>query len=96
MPVMAAAPRSAQSNARGAPRPRSEIREERRELRDAQRRGDRRDVREERRDVREARQELREDVHDRNRRWGNNDWHGYRDRNRTVYARGNWRAPFRY
>ena len=26
----------------------------------------------------------------------NNDWRAYRDRNRAVFAKGNWRAPFRY
>jgi Ni/Co efflux regulator RcnB len=86
---------SAQSN-REVRRDREQLREERGELRDAQRRGDRRDVREERRDVREARQELREDVRDRNRNWRQNDWQDYRGRNRGVFARGNWRAPFRY
>lgn len=46
--------------------------------------------------MRDARQELREDVNDRNRRWARDDWRGYRDHNRGLYARGNWRAPFRY
>ena len=73
-----------------------ELREQRGELNDAYRRGDRGDIREERRDVRDARQELREDRYDRNRAWGRNDWLGYRDGNRSLYARGNWRAPFRY
>lgn len=86
---------SAQSN-REIRRDRQELREERRELRDAQRYGDRRDVREERRDVRDARRELREDIRDRNRRWGDNDWRDWRGRNRGLYARGSWRAPFRY
>lgn len=72
-----------------------DVREEQRELRDARRYGDRNDVRRERRDVREARRELREDVRDR-RDWGRNDWRGYRNSNRSLYARGNWRAPFRY
>ncbi|WP_336958796.1 RcnB family protein [Sphingobium aquiterrae] len=61
-----------------------DVRQEQRELRDAKRYGDRRDVREERRDVRDAKQERRE------------DWRDYRQGHRTVYARGNWRAPFRY
>lgn len=73
-----------------------ELREEQRELNQARRSGDRGDIREERRDVRGARQELREDRADRNRRWGRNDWSGYRNQNRSLYARGNWRAPFRY
>ncbi|CAN5819635.1 hypothetical protein BH11PSE6_BH11PSE6_12050 [soil metagenome] len=85
----------AQSN-REVRESRRDFREEQRELQDARRHGDRRDVRNERRDVREARQELREDVRDRNRRWGRNDWNGYRNQNRALYARGNWRAPFRY
>jgi len=59
--------------------------------RDIQR--DRREIRDDRRDLREDRRDLRED---RNRRWGDNDWRDWRNRNRGVYARGNWRAPFRY
>ena len=61
-----------------------DLREEQRDLRQAQRYGDRRDVREERRDVRDARREVRE------------DWRDYRQSHRNVYARGEWRAPFRY
>jgi len=61
-----------------------DVRQEQRELRDARRYGDRHDVREERRDLRDARQEYRE------------DWRDYRKSHRTVYSRGNWRAPFRY
>jgi Ni/Co efflux regulator RcnB len=95
MPVMTATPAAAQSRGE-LRRDREQIREEQRELRRAQRYGTGRDVREERRDVREARREYREDRRDRNRRWGNDDWRGWRDRNRGVYARGNWRAPFRY
>jgi Ni/Co efflux regulator RcnB len=85
-------------SARELHRDRRDIAEERRELRDAYRRGDRGDIREERRDVRDARQEYREDLRDRydGRNYGRNDWRGYRDRNRAIYARGNWRAPFRY
>ena len=65
-------------------------------LSDAVRRGDRGDVaRCARRPARGA-AELREDRNDRNRRWGNDDWRGWRNSNRGVYARGNWRAPFRY
>ena len=77
---------------------RRDLREERRELRQAQRYGDRRDIREERRDVRDARRELREDRRDfrQAQRWGRNDWRDWRGRNRALYARGNWRAPFRY
>ena len=85
----------AQSN-REVRESRRDLREEQRELQDARRHGDRRDVREERRDVREARQELREDRRDRDRRWGRNDWSSWRNQNRALYSRGNWRAPFRY
>lgn len=77
-------------------RDRQDIRQEQRQLNDARARGDRRDVRDNREDLREARQEYREDRADRNRNWGRNDWRGYRTSNRAVYARGNWRAPFRY
>ena len=77
-------------------RDRQDIRQEQRELDRARRSGDRRDIREERRDVRDARQEYREDRQDRNRNWGRNDWRGYREQNRGIYARGNWRAPWRY
>lgn len=77
-------------------RDRQEIREERRDLERAYRRGDRGDIREARQDLREARREYREDLNDRNRRFGRDDWRGWRDRNRSLYARGNWRAPFRY
>ncbi len=94
MPAMAA-PATAQSS-REVRRDREQLREEQRELRRAERWGSDRDVRRERRDVREARRDLRDSVQDRNRRWGNDDWRGWRDRNRGVYARGNWRAPFRY
>lgn len=86
---------SAQSN-RELRRDRQEIREEQRDLRQAYRSGDRRNIREERRDVRDARREYREDLRDRNRAWGRNDWRGYRSSNRAVFARGSWNAPFRY
>ena len=72
-----------------------DLREEQRELQQARRYGDRGDVREERRDVRHARRELREDLNDR-RNWGRNDWQSYRYANRGLYARGNWRSPYRY
>ena len=78
-------------------RDRRDVRDEQRDLRQAYRTGDRREIRDQRNDVRDARQELREDRRDRDRRdWGRNDWRGYRDSNRGIYARGNWRAPFRY
>ncbi len=46
--------------------------------------------------MREARREYREDRRDRDRNWGNNDWRDWRGHNRSVFSRGNWRAPFRY
>ena len=92
-----AVPSAAMAQSRGElRRDRQDIREEQRELNQAVRRGDRRDIREERRDVREARREYRDDRQDRNRNWGRDDWRGYRDQNRGIYARGNWRAPWRY
>lgn len=94
MPVMVPAA-SAQSQ-RDVRRERQDLREEQRELREARRYGDRRDVRREQRDVREERREYREALRDRDRRWGNDDWRGWRERNRGIYARGGWRAPFRY
>jgi len=77
-------------------RDRRELRQEQRELNRAYRYGDRRDIREQREDVRDARRELREDINDRNRAWARDDWRRYRDRDRALYARGGWRAPFRY
>ncbi|MEO5493078.1 MAG: RcnB family protein [Sphingomonas sp.] len=56
-------------------------------------RRDRREIRDDRRDLREDRRDFRGD---RNRRWGDNDWRTWRNTNRNVYSRGNWRAPFRY
>ena len=58
-------------------------------------RGDRRDDRREWRGDRNDRRDDRRDD-ERTRRWGDNDWRDWRGRNRGVYARGNWRAPFRY
>jgi Ni/Co efflux regulator RcnB len=75
---------------------RRDIHEQQRELQDARRTGDRRDIRDERSDVRDARQEYREDLRDRDRAWGRDDWRGWRDRNPGWYARGTWNAPFRY
>ena len=91
MPVAA----SAQSNAE-VRRDRQDLRSEQRDLRDARRTGDRREIRDQREDVRDARQELREDVRDRNRAYGRNDWRGWRDRNPGNFNRGTWNAPFRY
>ena len=77
-------------------RDRRDIRQEQRQLQNARARGDVRDIRDNREDLREARQEFREDYRDRNHRWGANDWQSYRNYNSRLYARGNWRAPFRY
>lgn len=77
-------------------RDRQDIRDERRDLNRAVNRGDRRDVRDAREDLREARREYREDFNDRRYRWRDNDWSSYRRYNPRLYARGNWRAPFRY
>jgi len=77
-------------------RDRQEIRENQRDLNRAQRYGSRGDVREAREELREARQEYREDRRDRGRRYGNDDWRGWRNQNRNLYARGSWQAPFRY
>lgn len=87
-------PTIASAQNREVRRERADLREERRELRQARRYGDGRDVRRERRDVRNARRDLNEER--REQRWGRNDWREYRGRNRALYARGNWRAPFRY
>ncbi len=57
------------------------------------RRDDRREWRGDRRDDRRGGDDRRDD---RNRRWGDNDWRDWRGSNRGLYARGNWRAPFRY
>lgn len=84
-------------------RERRDVREAQRDLYDAQRRGDWRDARDARGDLRDARGDLRDarrdyrdDVRDRDRQWGRNDWQSYRNQNRALYSRGNWRAPFRY
>lgn len=51
-------------------------------------RRDRQDIRRDQRDLRDARHEYREDVRDRERAWGRDDWRGWRDRNPNWYARG--------
>lgn len=91
LPAMASAQSQRELN-----RDRRDIRQEQRQLQNARARGDVRDIRDQREDVREARQEYREDYRDRNHRWGANDWTNYRNSNPRLYARGNWRAPFRY
>ncbi|MBA4048111.1 MAG: hypothetical protein C0476_06165 [Sphingomonas sp.] len=86
---------SAQSQAE-VRRSQREVREERFELEQAYRSGDPRRIRRERDDLRDAKQELREDVRDRNRAWGRDDWRAYRAGHPALYARGGWGAPFRY
>lgn len=92
----AAMPAVATAQTRELNRDRQDIRQEQRQLNNARARGDIRDVRENREDVREARREYREDFNDRRHRWGTNDWSTYRRYNPGLYARGTWRAPFRY
>lgn len=78
-------------------RDRQDIRREQRQLDRAYARGDREDIRDQRHDLRDARQEFREDRRDyRREHWGRDDWRGYRERDGSLYARGGWRAPFRY
>ena len=96
MPVAALPTAASAQSHRELRRDRQDIREEQRELRRAERSGDPRRIREERRDVYDARREYREDLRDRDRHWGNDDWRGWRSRNRGVFSRGNWNAPFRY
>lgn len=56
---------------------------------------DRHDDRHDRRyDRRDDRRDDRR--YDRNHRWGQDDWRHYRNTNRGLYSRGQWRAPFRY
>lgn len=94
--VPMAAPAAAQSRGE-LQRDRRDIREERRDLRDAYRYGDRGDIRDARRDLRDARQEYREDLRDyRQNNWRRDDWRGWRNGHRDLYARGRWNAPFRY
>ena len=94
MPV--AIPAAQAQSQREVRRDRQDVRQERNDVQRAQRRGNPQEVRQERRELAGARQELREDRRDRDRAWGNNDWQSHRNGNRGVYARGNWRAPFRY
>lgn len=95
--ITVATPAAAQSR-HEVRRDRHELRQERRDLRQARRYGDRHDVRRERRDVRQARRELRQDRRDyrQARRWNRHDRRDWRRDHRRVYARGHWRAPFRY
>jgi Ni/Co efflux regulator RcnB len=81
------------------PAAQAQSREDRRDYRQ-DRRDDRRDWRQDRRDdrrdYRNDRRDYRDDRRDRDRRWGNDDWRGWRNSNRSLYSRGSWRAPFRY
>lgn len=98
MALMAATAMPAVANAQSAGEVRRsarEVRQEQRDLQQARRHGDHRDVRDARRDLRDARQEYREDRRD-YRREQREDWRDYRARNRGVYSRGTWNAPFRY
>jgi len=65
-------------------RDREDVRQAASDLDRAKRYGQPRHVAEARGNLRDARQEYRA------------DWRDYRTRNRAVYARGSWRAPFRY
>lgn len=91
MPAVA----SAQSN-RELRHDRNDIRQEQRDVNRARQSGDPRRVHQEQRELQDARQEYREDLRDRDRNWRENDWSDWRGRNRNLYARGNWNAPFRY
>ena len=96
--LMAATALPAAANAQSAGEVRRsarDVHQSERDLRDAYRRGDRSDVRDARRDLRDARREYREDRRD-YRDARRDDWRDYRARNRALYARGTWRAPFRY
>ncbi|NML07220.1 RcnB family protein [Sphingomonas sp. G-3-2-10] len=79
------------------PAAQAQSREQRRDYRD-DRRDYRQDRRDDRRDYRNDRRNDRRDYRDdrRDRRWGDDDWRGWRNSNRGLYSRGNWRAPFRY
>ncbi|MEZ0242161.1 MAG: RcnB family protein [Sphingomonas sp.] len=57
-------------------------------------RGDRHDNRGDRGDHRGTRADR--SFNERDHAWRNDDWRDHRNGNRGIYARGNWRAPFRY
>lgn len=71
---------------------RQDVRQEQRELERARRHGTPREIRQERRDVQQARNALRRDVRD----YRRDEWRDYRRHNRALYARGDWRSPYRY
>lgn len=101
--LAASAPATAQSR-EDVWRDRQDIRREQRQLDRARERGDWRDMREQRRDLREARRDFREDRRalrdrrqwQRDRREWRDDMQRWRAGHRDLYARGGWRAPFRY
>ncbi|MGE4430241.1 MAG: RcnB family protein [Sphingobium sp.] len=84
LPVAAVPVAAAAQTQRDVRDARRDLQKEQRQLNKAYRQGDRRDVREQRRDVREARRDYDRELRD------------YRQSHRSVYARGNWKAPFRY
>jgi len=94
MPV--ALPAAHAQSQREGRRDRQDVRQDRRDVQRDQRRGNPQQARQERRDQPGSRQEVRGGRGDRDRSWGNNDWQTHRAGNRGAYARGNWRAPFRY
>lgn len=77
-------------------RDRREVRQDQREVARDYRRGDYREAREDRRELREDRRETRDDIADRNRAYGRDDWRGWRNGHRDIYAGRGWRAPFGY
>jgi Ni/Co efflux regulator RcnB len=101
--VAVAMPAAAQSRAE-VWRDRQDIRREQQQLDRARARGDWSDVRAQRHELREARQEFRDDRRDlrdrrqwqRDRREWREDMQRWRAGHRDLYARGGWRAPFRY
>lgn len=84
VPVAAIPVAASAQSARDVRDARKDLQKEQRDLNRAYRQGDRRDIREERRDVRDARRDYDRELRE------------YRQSHRSVYARGNWKAPFRY
>lgn len=82
--VATALPTMASAQTRELRNDRQDVREAQQDLRHAQTYGNHRDVRDAREDLRDARREYRD------------DWREHRRENRGMYARGHWRAPFRY
>lgn len=84
LPVAAVPTIAAAQTQRDVRDARKDLQKEQRQLNKAYRQGDHRDIRKERRDVAEARRDYDRELRD------------YRRSHRSVYARGNWNAPFRY